>query len=70
MRVLKVCTVCGKISATGEDHTDCIQIRRLELEDKELRRSVPEMLGSSEEQDLGVEVRALLEHLTREKASK
>ncbi len=65
---MKICSICHKISATGENHLDCIQKRSVELEDAEFKNDIPEKLNlSTNTQDLGVEVRAILEHLTKEK---
>jgi|TARA_B110001454_G_scaffold105146_1_gene98983 hypothetical protein len=65
---MKICSVCHKISATGENHLDCIQKRSTELEDTEFKNDIPEKLNlSKNNQELGVEVRAILEHLTKEK---
>ena len=65
---MKICNICHRISATGQDHLDCVQKRRIELEDEELKNEIPEKLDLAKNpQDLGVEVRAILEHLTKEK---
>ena len=65
---MKICSICHKISGTGQDHIDCIQKRRIELEDDNLKEKLPEKLDLAKNpQDLGVEVRAILEHLTKEK---
>ena len=65
---MKICSICHKISGTGQDHTDCIQKRRIELEDDNLKEKLPEKLDlAKNSQDLGVEVKAILEHLTKEK---
>lgn len=65
---MKICNICHKISGTGQDHIDCIQKRSLEMEDEDFKNSIPEKLNLSKDtQSLGVEVRAILEHLTREK---
>ena len=65
---MKICNICNKISATGKDHTDCIQKRSIEIEDQDFKNSIAEKLNLSKgNQDLGVEVKAILEHLTREK---
>ena len=65
---MKICNICHKISATDQDHLDCIQKRRIELEDDDLKNKLPEKLDLSKNpQDLGIEVRAILEHLTKEK---
>ena len=65
---MKICNICHKISATDQDHIDCIQKRNIEMEDEDFKNSIPEKLNlSKNNQDLGVEVRAILEHLTKEK---
>ncbi len=65
---MKICSICNKVSATDEDHTDCIQMRRVELEDDDFKDSIPERMDvTGNPQDLGVEIRAVLEHLAREK---
>ena len=65
---MKICNICNKISATGKDHTDCVQKRSIEIEDQDFKNSIAEKLNlSKSNQDLGVEVKAILEHLTREK---
>ena len=68
---MKICNICNKISATGKDHTDCIQKRSIEIEDQDFKNSIAEKLNLSKgNQDLGVEVKAILEHLTRDKENK
>ena len=65
---MKICSICHKISGTDQDHTDCIQKRRIELEDEDFKNKLPEKLDLTKNpQDLGVEVRAILEHITKEK---
>lgn len=68
---MKICNICHKISATDQDHTDCVQKRRIELEDDDFKSSLPEKLDlAKDSQDLAVEVKAILEHLTKEKLEK
>lgn len=68
---MKICSVCHKISGSGQDHLDCIQKRRVELEDEDFKSKITEKLELSKNpQDLGVEVKAILEHLSREKDNK
>nr|NIU00990.1 hypothetical protein [Nitrosopumilaceae archaeon]NIV65954.1 hypothetical protein [Nitrosopumilaceae archaeon]NIX61592.1 hypothetical protein [Nitrosopumilaceae archaeon] len=56
------------ISGSDQDHIDCIEKRRVELENEELKRNIPEKLDMEKNaSDLGKEVKAILEHLTREK---
>ena len=65
---MKICNICNRVSATDEDHTDCIQMRRVELEDDDFKNKIPERIYiTGNLQDLGVEIRAVLEHLAREK---
>ena len=65
---MKICSVCHKISGSGQDHLDCVQKRRVELEDDEFKSQIAEKLQlSKDNQELGVEVKAILEHLAREK---
>lgn len=66
---MRICRICNRISATGSDHTDCVQQRRIEMEDEGLKESIPEKLDMAKNPgELGVEIRAILEHLAREKA--
>jgi len=64
---LKICSVCHKISGSDQNHLDCIQKQRVELENEEFKLKIPESLELSKNSDLGVEVKAILEHLSREK---
>jgi len=65
---LKLCNICHKISATDEDHLDCIQKRSIEMEDADFKNSIPEKLNLSKNtHELSVEVRAILEHLSKDK---
>ena len=65
---MKICNICHKISGTGQDHIDCIQKRNIEIQDEEFKNNITEKLNlSKSNQDLGIEVKAILEHLTREK---
>ncbi len=65
---MKICNICHKISATDQDHLDCVQKRSIEMENKDFKNKIPENLNlSMDQQELGVEVRAILEHLSKEK---
>lgn len=67
---MKICNICHRISATDQDHLDCIQKIRIECEDENFKQSIPERLDlAKNSQNLGVEVKAILEHLTKEKKS-
>ncbi len=65
---MKICNICHKISATDQDHLDCIQKSSIEMENEDFKNKIPEKLNLSvDTQELGVEVRAILEHLSKEK---
>jgi len=65
---MTICSICKKITATDEDHLDCIEKRRVELEDGDLKRNLPEKLGSkNNSDDLDVGIKAIMEHLSKEK---
>ena len=67
---MKICSICQKISGSDQDHLDCIQKRRVELEDGDFKNKITKKLElSKNSQDLGVELKAILEHLSREKDS-
>ena len=64
---MKICNICHRISATDQDHLDCIQKIRIENEDENFKQNIPEKLDLTKDSiNLGVEVRAILEHLTKE----
>ena len=65
---MRICNICHKISATNQDHLDCVQKRSIELESEDFKNGIPEKLNlSNHTQELSVEVRAILEHLTKNK---
>jgi len=66
MKIMKICNICHKISATDQDHLDCVQKRSIEMEDVDFKNKLPEKLESSNNpQDLAVEMKAILEHLAK-----
>ncbi len=68
MKFMKICNICHKISATDQDHLDCLQKRSIEVEAEDFKKNIPENLNQSiNPQELGVEVRAILEHLSKKK---
>ncbi len=67
---MKICSICKKISGSDQDHLDCIQKRRVELEDGDFKSKISEQLElSKNSQDLDVGVKAILEHLAKKKDS-
>ncbi len=68
MKFMKICNICHKISATDQDHLDCVQKRSIEMKDEDFKNNITEKLNlSNNPQDLAVEVKAILEHLSKEK---
>ncbi len=69
MKIMKICNICHKISATDQDHLDCVQKRSIEMRDEDFKNNIPEKLNlSNNPQDLAVEMKAILEHLAKGKA--
>jgi len=67
---VKLCNICNKISATDQDHLDCVQRRSIELEAKDFKNNIPEKLNlSSNTQELDLGVKAILEYLSKSKDS-
>ena len=68
---MKICSICHKISATGDDHLDCQQKQKIELEDKNFKENISEKLDLTKNvNDLGVEIKAFLEHIKKESSKK
>jgi hypothetical protein len=68
---LKICSICKKISGTDDDHLDCQQKRRVELEAEDLKEKLPEQLNMAKNaNDLNSEIKAVLDHMTKEKEKK
>ena len=67
---MKLCKICHKISATDKDHLDCIQKLSIESEAEDFKNGLPEKLNLlNNNHELGVEVRAILEHISKDKDS-
>lgn len=64
---MKICSICKKISAFDEDHLDCVEKRRVELEDNEFKESIPEKLDIGKSDQVDSAIKGVLDHLTREK---
>jgi hypothetical protein len=68
---LKICSICNKISGTDDDHLDCQEKRRIELEAKDLKEKLPEQLNIAKNaNDLNLEIKAVLDQMTKEKEKK
>ncbi len=65
---MKICSICHKISGSDKDHLDCLQRRQIDLEDGDFKSKITEQLElSKNSQDLDVGVKAILEHLAKQK---
>jgi len=65
---LKICSICNKISGSEDDHLDCQEKRRIELEAKDLKEKLPEQLNMAKNSDdINLEIKAILDHMTKEK---
>ncbi len=65
---MKICSICHKISGSDKDHLDCLQRRQVDLEDGDFKSKITEQLElSKNSQDLDVGVKAILEHLAKQK---
>ena len=68
---MKTCSICKKISASDNDHLHCVEKRRIELENLELKDTITEKLDLGKDpNNIGAEIKALLGHMAREKESK
>jgi len=68
---LKICSICNKISGTDDDHLDCLEKRRIELEAQDLKEKLPEQLDMAKNSnDLNLDIKAVLDHMTKEKEKK
>ncbi len=62
------CPVCKKISVSDDGHLDCLEKRRIELEDDDFKSKLPEKLNMMKGSDeLGSEIKALLDHIAKDK---
>ena len=65
------CSICKKVSATDGDHLHCVEKRRIELENLQLKDTITEKLDlQKDSNNMGKEIKALLGHLNREKETK
>ncbi len=68
---MKICSVCHKISGTNEDHLDCKEKKRIELDNDNLKEKLPEKLDISKNaNDLNVDIKAILDYMIRKKDKK
>ncbi len=65
---MKICSICRKISGTDNDHIDCQQKLRVEMEADDFKKSIPEKLDLMKNpDDIQADLKALMGHMSREK---
>jgi hypothetical protein len=65
---MKICSICHKISGTDQDHIDCQEKLRIELEADDFKKSIPEKMDFMKNpNDIQPDLKALLDHMGREK---
>ena len=65
---MKICSICHKISGTNEDHLDCKEKLRIELEAEDIKEKLIERLDMVKNSDvLNSEIKAILAHMVKEK---
>ncbi len=65
---MKICSICHKISGTDDDHTNCKEKLRIELEAEDFKKSIPEKLDIMKNpDDISADLKALMGHMSREK---
>lgn len=65
---MKICSICHKISGTNDDHTNCKEKLRIELEAEDFKKSIPEKLDIMKNpDDIQPDLKALMGHMSREK---
>jgi hypothetical protein len=65
------CSICKKVSATDGDHLHCVEKRRIELENLQLKDTIVEKLDLEKDPNsMGKEIKALLGHMNRKKETK
>ena len=66
-----ICSICKKISATDSDHLHCVEKRRIELENLQMKDTITEKLDLGKDpNNMSKEIKALLGHMAREKENK
>ncbi len=65
---MRICSICHKISATDQDHIDCKEKLRVELEVEDFKKGIPEKLDMAKNaNDISPDIKALLDHMYKEK---
>ena len=69
-RIMGMCSICKKISATDNDHLHCVEKRRIELENLQMKDTITEKLDLGKDpNNMSKEIKALLGHMNRERES-
>ena len=68
---MKTCSICKKISSSDNDDLHCVEKRRIELENLQLKDTITEKLDLGKDpNNIGKEIKAFLGHMNREKETK
>ena len=68
---MKICSICHKISGTDEDHLDCKEKKRIELENQDLKQKIPEKLDMAKNaNDLNVDIKSYFRSYDKRKKEK
>lgn len=66
--MLKICSICNKISGTSDDHLHCQEKRRIELEAEDFKENIPEKIDAAKNSDeLNADIKAFINHMIKEK---
>ena len=69
--IMGMCSICKKICATDNDHLHCVEKRRIELENLQMKDTITEKLDLGKDpNNMSKEIKALLGHINREKDTK
>ena len=69
--IMGMCSICKKICATDNDHLHCVEKRRIELENLQMKDTITEKLDLGKDpNNMSKEIKALLGHMNREKDTK
>jgi hypothetical protein len=65
---MKICSICRKISGTGEDHIHCQEKLRIETEAEDFKKNITEKLDYMKNaDDISSDLKALMGHMSKDK---
>lgn len=57
-----ICSICGKLSGSGKDHLNCVEMRRVEAQDQTPDQDVSGRLDAKDDALAGG-IRAVMQHM-------